>query len=433
MTGTRTGRLAVAVAMAVAFSGTIVIAQPPAGDPFAEARARQRIADQKAETEVLAVVADADRVAKSNPARAVQQLRAAQSNLDLSAAVSPEARKSLTAILQAKQNAITGTGPAVGPRMDPNAGVVKSNNKAEFDRMVVEVQEVRDGVGQIERMRATGRDAEADSIARRLTEKYPNNPSVIVLGRRDSTADNVRDANLFAVEQRDRVNKALVSVDRSSLPANGDVEFPKDWQAKSERRLKQTQIQLTEREKKIISALDKPITVDFQNRPLGEALQDLSTQLDQPLYLDEKSLNDLGADLKKPINLQARGVSGRTVLRQVLASQGLTFVVKDETIQVVTVEKSRDMLVTRVYFLGDVVQGVGPFGGGAVWGPYADYQQTMANVNVLIGSIEGSVDPLCWKKNGGPCTITFHYPSMSIIVRAPAEVQATLGSKFGGR
>jgi hypothetical protein len=121
------------------------------------------------------------------------------------------------------------------------------------------------------------------------------------------------------------------------------------------------------------------------------------------------------------------------VLRQILASQGLTFVVKDQVIQVVDVERARNMLVTRVYYLGDVVQGLGPFGDATRWGPFLDFQQTTANVEAIIKSITSSVDPLSWKERGGPASITFHVPSMSIIVRASAEVHATLGSKMGGR
>ena len=79
------------------------------------------------------------------------------------------------------------------------------------------------------------------------------------------------------------------------------------------------------------------------------------------------------------------GVSTRTVLRQVLAANGLTFVVKDQVIQVVDVEKARNMLTTRVYYLGDVVQGVGPFAGAAQWGPFLDHQQTMANIDAAVG------------------------------------------------
>jgi hypothetical protein len=99
----------------------------------------------------------------------------------------------------------------------------------------------------------------------------------------------------------------------------------------------------------------------------------------------------------------------------------------------VTVEKARDMLTTRVYYLGDVVQGVGPFGGGAAWGPFLDFQQTMANAQLIVDAIQDSVDPLSWKKRGGPATVTFHFPTMSLIVRASSEVHASLGSKFGSK
>ena len=57
----------------------------------------------------------------------------------------------------------------------------------------------------------------------------------------------------------------------------------------------------------------------------------------------------------------------------------------------------------------------------------------MANVERIMGAIQGSIDPLSWReKGGGPGSITFHYPSMSLIVRAPAEVHATLGKSMGG-
>jgi len=78
------------------------------------------------------------------------------------------------------------------------------------------------------------------------------------------------------------------------------------------------------------------------------------------------------------------------------------------------------------------VQSTGPFGGAPQWGPFLDFQQTMANVEVIMKSITKSIDPLSWKENGGAGTVTFHYPSMSIIVRASAEVHASLGAKMGG-
>src|SRR5579871_1898681 len=93
-----------AVVLALGISGTLSLAQPPRPplDPLAETQARLKIADQKAESEVLNAMQDAQSLAKKNPAKAMQLLRAAQSNIDNSAAISNEARKNLTAMLTAR-------------------------------------------------------------------------------------------------------------------------------------------------------------------------------------------------------------------------------------------------------------------------------------------------------------------------------------------
>jgi hypothetical protein len=407
----------------------------PALDPLAEARARQQIADQKAETDVLAAIADATRLAKTNPAKAAQILKSAQVNiLDLSPVVSGETRKNLTDLLTRKLAAIEGRplpNPEPAVKNDPIALGVKRDKQAAFESYVAELKAVKEGVQRGADYKKAGQNREAEREIAALARTYPNNPAVITLQTQNGFANNVQDSIDFAQLQQARINLAMKSVDMASLPALGDIEFPKDWKEKTARRLKT--IELTDQEKKIIESLNKPVNVDWNNRPLDEALQDLSNTLDQKLFLDKKSVDDLGIDLRKPVSLQANGVAARTLLRQVLAAQGLTFVVKDQVIQIVDVEKAKNMLVTRVYYLGDVVQGVGPFGGALTWGPLLDMQQTMANVDAIMTSIRKSIDPLSWKENGGPASLTFHFPSMSIIVRASAEVHAALGSTMGGR
>jgi len=415
--------------------GTLAAGQPPRagqgqpGDPLAEARARQAVADQKATIEVMGVIATAERQAKSNPVKAVQTLKAAQVIVD-SPVLSTEARKGLLDLLSRKIAVIEGRPIAdAAPRDDPKGAAIKYDKQAAYESAVAELKSVNDGIRKLARYQEAGKTREADQELALLAKTYPNNPSVILLQSKDTFGNNVREAEQFNDIMSKRVTIALRDVDRSALPAIGDVEFPKDWKEKTARRL--TGIKLSEKEKKIIEALDRPITVNWNNLMLEEALQELSTKMDQNLFIDKKSLSDLGIELNKPTSLQANGVSTRTVLRQILAAQGLTFVVKDEAIQVVTVEKARDMLVTRVYYLGDLVQATGPFGGAPQWGTFLDYQQTMANVETIVKSITKSIDPLSWKESGGPGTVTFHYPSMSIIVRASAEVHASLSSKMG--
>ena len=83
--------------------------------------------------------------------------------------------------------------------------------------------------------------------------------------------------------------------------------------------------------------------------------------------------------------------------------------------------------------ISDLIQSGGPFNGGATWGPYVDYLQTQKNAEMLLESIKMSVDPNAWSDRGGPSSILFHYPTMSIVVRAPSEVQYSLGLAMYGK
>ena len=436
MTRFKTTRRLTAAVLALGLVGTLAAQPPRPGqrtplDPLAEARARQAIADQKATVEVLGVIQTAERQAKSNRVKAVQTLKAAQVIVD-SPVLSTDARKNLLDLLQNKIAVIEGRRPVVaaGPRLDPRAATVKYDKQAAYEGAVAEIKAVNEGIRKIVRYQDAGLTRDADRELAALAKAYPNNPSIIMLQGKDSFASRVADSIEYAKQTDRRVTIALRNVDESALPAIRDVEFPKGWKELSARRLKG--VELSAKEKKIIEALDRPITVNWDNKMLDEALQELSTKMDQNLFIDKKSLSDLSIELNKPTSLQANGVSTRTVLRQILAAQGLTFVVKDEAIQVVTVDKARGMLVTRVYYLGDLVQSTGPFGGAPQWGTFLDYQQTMANVETIVKSITKSIDPLSWRENGGAGTVTFHYPSMSIIVRASSEVHAMLGAKMGG-
>ena len=104
MTRSGTTRRLTAALLGLGLFATLSFAQPqrPPLDPLAEAKARQAVADQKAEIEVTEAVRNADRLVKNNPVKAVQGLRAAQINIDLAAGISGTARRNLTDLIQAR-------------------------------------------------------------------------------------------------------------------------------------------------------------------------------------------------------------------------------------------------------------------------------------------------------------------------------------------
>jgi hypothetical protein len=430
-----------AVVTAIGLFATAVVAQPPRpapADPTELAKARQRIADQKAEADVLEAIKFADGIARSSPARAVDALKKAQVNtVDQSVSISGDARKQLTALIQGRIS-LYGGKPAGNPNpgivLDPKGTEVKAGQKELLAKQSAEHKDVLAGIKSVEAFNASGNTAKANAEIARLTNAYPYNPSVLALGQKESMQDRLATAQAYYAESRRRWVENQMQINKSSLPAISDVEFPADWKEKSERRLKAIQVQLSASEKKIIEALDKPISINFNERPLDEALQDLSNTFGVPLHIEKKSLEDLGLDLKRGVSLQGKGLSGRTVLRSVLATQGLTFVVKDEAIQIVTVERSKTLLTTRVYYVGDLVKGVGPFS-GLQWGPFINDQQSAANLSAIIDAVR-KIDPLSWNgpDTGGPGSVTYHAASQSLIVRNSAEVHFSLGKAiYGGK
>jgi hypothetical protein len=438
-------RWAGAVVAAFSLFATTVAGQPQRSapvDPIESAKSRQSIAAQKAEADILQTIENADRLAKGNlTAKALQSLRTAKSNLQSAVGLSEAGRTRLTGLLDAKMAAIEGraagtgtTGPNTSPgfKLDPRGAEVKASKDQVLAGYFAELKDVRLGIERVSDYQAKGQTANANAEIARLSKAYPNNPSVLALGYNDTLKNRISDAQAHYAAMSDRWVKNQQNINKSALPAIYDVEFPKDWKQISERRLNSYNAKLSTKEKKIIEALDKPMTVNFQDRPFDEALQDLSTSLDLPLLIDKKSLDDLGLDLKKGSTLQARGLSGRTVLRAILASQGLTFVIKDETVQIMTIEKAKSMLTTKVYYLGDLVQGVGQFG-GIQWGPFLNVQQTQANVAALIEMIK-KIEPLSWNgEAGGAGSITYHAATQSIIVRNSTEVHHLLGNAFSGQ
>ncbi|MFM8274476.1 MAG: hypothetical protein ACKODX_19395 [Gemmata sp.] len=418
-----------AVATAVGLLAAATAAPPDATEL---AKAKQQIAEQKAERDLADAFAAADQQARFSRAKAADILKSAKQNLQF-ASIGEAARTRLTNAVDAKLAALEGRpapNPAVGnpvPKPDPKSPEVIAAQKAAEEKATAEFKDVVNGLKKVQAAQDKNDTAEANREIARLTKSYPNNPSVIALTQDASIKARLDDAIAFQALQRERWVAHQKNLMMSSLPAIYDVEFPSDWKEKSERRLKATQIQMSAKDKRIIEALDKPVNVNFKERPFEEALQDLSNLIDQPLLLDKRSVEDLSLDLKRGVSHQSGNLSARTVLRSVLAGQGLTFVVKDEAIQIVTVERARSILTTRVYYIGDLINGTGPFG-GIQWGPNLNAQQAAANADAVVQMIRKSIDPLSWNgETGGPGSITFHYPSMSVIVRASAEVHYTLG------
>ncbi len=266
--------------------------------------------------------------------------------------------------------------------------------------------------------RATQIDLRRETDPRRTAD--PKSAFDAARSRVDSINTRVANARILRGQADDRTLGTLHKVDESAkLPAS-DYELPADWVEKSKRRSPENK--LTPREKAILDALKTPITVDFNNDTFSSVVEYLQKITGVAILVDKQALEEANVTYDTPVTLRLPKVSTRTVLKRLLADVGLTYVIKDEAIQVTTPARAREMMVVRTYYVGDLLGTANPFLNAVL----NDIQASQA-IATIIQSVQSQVDPQSWSVNGGPGSVVYDPIRMSLIIKNSAEVHYMLG------
>jgi type II secretory pathway component GspD/PulD (secretin) len=227
----------------------------------------------------------------------------------------------------------------------------------------------------------------------------------------------------------------------------------------------------SEKEKEIYRKLDAPISsMDYSNTPLKQILADLGGWTGINIVPDTAALTESGISLEKPVDMKLEGVSLKSALNLLLRQVHLTYIVKDEVLQVTTEENTRGKYETRIHPVVDLVipventtgatpadmlhiysqgneqgglkmPGVQPYesrnglpGGQSVgMNQLANNQSgnmttTKSNPkntieDVLIKLITNSVEPQSWASMGGRGTIEFFPLGMALVINQTPDIQ----------
>ena len=286
-------------------------------------------------------------------------------------------------------------------------------------------KDVKSAIAAIAGLNQQGKQAEALRKARELLQKHPENVAVQVLNGISTTAASLESANTVRGDKEQRTVVAFRDMEKSAIPPAGDVEFPKDWKEKSERRLKN--YGLSPDEKAMLEALNQPIKVEFKNARLQDVLDYLSNQMKRTIIVNKSAMDEGQLNYDTPITFSLKTpVATRTALRAIFGQINLTYVVRDGTIQVTNSSRAKDLMITRTYYVGDLVAGIGTFGGAVQFGVAVDQAQLAQNVQAVIEMIVQSVDPTSWQGRGGFGMIGYNIPTQSLIIRQSAEVHSLL-------
>lgn len=144
----------------------------------------------------------------------------------------------------------------------------------------------------------------------------------------------------------------------------------------------------TSREQAIEKALDKVISVEFDEIRLNKVAAHLEEQLGQPILIDRILLEEQGQTIEEPVTATLRELPARSLLDVMLNPLGLTWYIDHEVVWITTQLEAENTLVRFGYDVTDLTQHADVTGKDAV--------EPIPLINVLTGTVEGP-----WKVNDG--------------------------------
>ena len=136
---------------------------------------------------------------------------------------------------------------------------------------------------------------------------------------------------------------------------------------------------------RIRATLGDETTQTFIELPLADAVQQLSRTHDIPIVVDKRALEEIGLTADTPVTLSLRNVSLRSFLRLMLRELDLTYMVKDEVMQITTVEAAEQNLIVEMYTFSE---------------------ELTDKADKILKALTSSIVPDAWDEKGGPCSVT---------------------------
>lgn len=376
-----------------------------ADDQLAEYQKRQKVAAQALEQDLRDAVRKAQELKDDAPA-ALKLLEAAlakvQGDSTMDIAKRAEIRNLIEGAIKDAKNPKRHERPSLLDRLPPSPREQDEKIKAEIDAIL--------------KLQKEGKTGEAQALTDQLVSAHPSliaaEQTKTVVGRDAAVKSDreVREGKGRAFEGQ------MASVNKSSNPGLGDYQLDPVALARAKEREKKLLEKLnprTAREKDLLkwlaSAIANPIS--FKDLPLEQALKILENELGTGLVINKRTLDELRLDYSTPVTVNVpRGASRRAVLNAFLEQLGMTYMIRNESIALLSKEEASKTLVTRVILVDSLV-------GGLASGLTGD---------ALVKFIEDQVEPDSWKRNGGSGTITFYPGSRVLIIRNTSEVISRL-------
>lgn len=175
----------------------------------------------------------------------------------------------------------------------------------------------------------------------------------------------------------------------------------------------------TDREEAVQSrielALQQPVTLEFTDTPLKDVMAYIAKESGIDVVLSKK-IEDAGVQPDQPVTRSSSNISLEAFLNRTLNDLNLTFMVRNESIYITTIEdaSSPENMVIRVYPVADLAEyyRLPPKEGGSV----------AMDFDTLIDLVTSTIEPDSWQDVGGSGAINGHESSRTLIVSTRRDI-----------
>src|SRR5262249_44067886 len=156
--------------------------------------------------------------------------------------------------------------------------------------------------------------------------------------------------------------------------------------------------------------LSEPISLNLKNAPLKGVIEDLNGLSGISVHPDLDALHEAGVDMMAPLSLKVENISLKSALNLLLKQVKLTYVVKDEAVEITTEEHAKGRLKQVTYPVADLVTPVAellPVVCQVTETMFGEHDSRKTSEDVLIRLIVETIQPGSWRENGGKGAIAY--------------------------
>lgn len=468
-------------------------APPRDGSLLNEAAASQQLRARQISADLARRESDARRMSEVDPKRALKLLEQARADVE-NAGLDSASRDVLVKRVNRGIEELQAYIEANAPQLE-----LDDRNRAteqEIDRERVHKVEVQEKlallVNEFNKLMEERRFAEAEVIAKQASELAPREAVVLQLKHQAKFARSVYNDMAVRDAKADGFAAAMSSADQSSIPFDDRVPItfgdPKHWaditKSRGDRK-RDGRLNRTESEIEIEQKLKTPVSLKFQEQPLSAVLDNLAKLAQVPLYVDPRGLAEEGVISETPVTIDlGQEISLKSALNLILEPLNLSYVIKNEVLNITSKQMRDGELYTNTYYVADLVIPIpnfvpsakdglgGPFNdavGGANWGGMQTPLNVMAGNNAngqvnpntlaqvgagsmssltpngmpggsmgpgpgglgggvepdfdsLIDLITSTIQPTTWDEVGGPSSIKEYAGNLSLVISTTQEV-----------